>query len=84
MKPHILGVLIKQGPERGDNVELSTFTCGHCNHVGLVGKHDGGMCLCCANLLCKREGCHAYGCVPFQRKLEESLRRDRNFHHMTT
>lgn len=81
MKPHNIGALIFMGPERGDNREVQTFTCGHCQQVGMVGTHDGGLCMCCSNLLCQKNECHD-ACVPFQKKLEDSYRRERNFQHL--
>lgn len=71
-KPKNLGLMIFMGPERSDNREVQTFTCCHCQHVGYVGQHDGGMCRKCMKLICKKKQCHDT-CVPFMKAILASL-----------
>jgi hypothetical protein len=63
------GVLFVDAPE--GQREYATFTCPHCNAVGLVGE-DGGWCFKCARLLCRRERC-LEDCRPFLATIERSL-----------
>jgi hypothetical protein len=64
----VTGVLLVQDPDLPGEVEVPTFTCPHCQRVGVVGKDDGGMCLKCARLLCKSEPCFK-DCDPALRRL---------------
>ncbi len=65
------GVLFVDDPDQGQR-ELPTFTCPHCNRVGLVGE-DGGWCFPCARLLCRGDAC-LEACHPFLARVEGSLR----------
>jgi hypothetical protein len=52
--------------------EIPTFTCPHCNAVGVVGGDDGGWCFKCGRLLCRSERC-LEDCRPFLATVERSL-----------
>jgi hypothetical protein len=61
--------------------EADTFTCGHCNRVVAIAPNTrpedlGGHCKVCYGLTCP--ACTRQGsCVPFERQLEASERKDR-------
>lgn len=65
---------------RAGTYEADTFTCVHCNrimHVKPMAPMDefGSMCRNCMKMVCPK--CADGPCVPFEKKLEESERRDR-------
>lgn len=74
------GYIIITDPD-APTVEFDTITCAHCNRIVIVKpKEDpaslGGFCGMCTKYICS--ACNAQGsCTPFERKLEESERRDR-------
>lgn len=60
-------------------IERDTFTCCHCNriiHVKPMAPMDefGSMCRNCMKMVCPT--CADGSCVPFEKKLEMSERRD--------
>ena len=65
------GVLFVDEP--GRQREYATFSCPHCNAVGVVGGDDGGWCFKCGRLLCRSERCLG-DCRPFLARVERSLR----------
>jgi hypothetical protein len=68
---------IIEGGLRHAEVEIDTFTCGHCNAIKHVQPRCdpadlGGLCKQCMELVCPR--CYAKGtCVPWEK---EMLRRE--------
>lgn len=59
--------------------EWDTYTCCHCNRVTFVPAPPtpmpGGFCRMCMKPIC--EACCDFGCIPFEKKLEEMEARDR-------
>lgn len=60
-------------------IEMDTFTCVHCNAVvfvtpGMSAGAMGGFCSLCAAPICEK--CVGRTCVPFEKRLEESERKD--------
>lgn len=73
------GYAVITDPER-PTVELSTFSCRHCNRVVHVKPKQrpedlGGLCKICMGLVCSE--CVGKGCDP----LEERLRREEERYH---
>lgn len=59
----------------GPQVEIDTFTCGHCNHVTHVKSRArpedlGGLCKICMKPICT--GCVGGVCDPFEEKLRRA------------
>jgi hypothetical protein len=73
------GHTIELGPGPGAGVEQETFTCCHCNGVTIIEHRAkpedlGRYCLSCDAMTCVR--CASFqGCVPFMRRIDESVRR---------
>ena len=65
---------------RHQEVEIDTFTCGHCNAVKHVpvranAADIGGLCKQCLQLICSK--CVDKGiCTPFEKKLQEMEERN--------
>ena len=69
------GAAFLTSPE-GRTVEMSTYTCAHCNSVHRLQNHlgqkldPGGFCMQCFSQICKT--CADDGrCTPFEKKLEQ-------------